>query len=111
MPRIDDTVTKIAQYKVFSTNDLKSTYCQVPIREEKKYTAFEANQRLFQFRRVPLGITNGAAAFQTTMDNFISEESLEDTFAYLDNITICGHDQAYHNRNLENFLMLQREEI
>ena len=38
------------------------------------------------------------------MDNFISEESLEDTFAYLDNITICGHDQAHHDRNLENFL-------
>ena len=38
------------------------------------------------------------------MDNFISEESLEDTFAYLDNITICGHDRAHHDRNLENFL-------
>ncbi len=105
LPRIDDTVTKIAQYKVFSTIDLKSAYHQVPIREEeKKYTAFEANQRLYQFRRVPFGVTNGAAAFQRTMDNFISEESLEDTFAYLDNITICGHDQVHHDRNLENFL-------
>ncbi|CAB4017251.1 Retrovirus-related Pol poly from transposon [Paramuricea clavata] len=38
------------------------------------------------------------------MDNFISEESLDDTFTYLDNITICGYDQVHHDRNLENFL-------
>ena len=62
---LDETINKIAQYKVFSTIDLKSAYHQVPIRdEEKKYTAFEANQRLYQFRRVPFGVTNGAAAFQ-----------------------------------------------
>ena len=44
LPRIDDTINKIAQYKVFSTIDLKSAYHQVPIKdEEKKFTAFEAN--------------------------------------------------------------------
>ena len=104
LPRIDDTINKIAQYKVFSTIDLKSAYHQVPIKEEeKKFTAFEANQRLYHFRRVPFGVTNGAAAFQRCMHNFISEESLKDTFAYLDNITNCGHDQAHRDYNLENF--------
>ena len=49
-------------------------------------------------------MTIGAAAFQRSMENFISEESFEDTFAYHDNITICGHDQAHHDRNLENSL-------
>ena len=98
MPRIDDTVNQIAQYTVFSTIDLKSAYHQIPIKEEeKKFTAFEANGRLYQFCRIPFGVTNGAAAFQRTMDNFISEEALKDTFAYLDNITICGRDQAHHD--------------
>ena len=73
-----------------------------------KFTAFEANQRLYHFRRVPCGVTNRAAAFQRFMDNFISEESLEDTLACLDNITICGHDQAHHDYNLENFLEAAR---
>ena len=44
------------------------------------------------------------AAFQRTMDNFISEEALKDTFAYLDNITICGRDQAHHDENLSKFM-------
>ena len=105
MPRIDDTVNQIAQYTVFSTVDLKSAYHQVPIKEEeKKYTAFEANGRLYQFCRIPFGVTNGAAAFQRTMDNLISEEALKDTFAYLDNITICGRDQAHHDENLGRFM-------
>ena len=38
------------------------------------------------------------------MDNFISEEALEDTFAYLDNITICGRGQAHHDENLSKFM-------
>ena len=37
------------------------------------------------------------------MDEFITNESLFDTFAYLDDITICGHDQAYHDKNFKNF--------
>ena len=105
LPRIDETVNKIAQYRVFSTIDLKSAYHQVPIKQsERQYTAFEANMSLYQFCRVPFGVTNGVAAFQRTMDAFISDESLEDTFAYLDDITICGRDQAHHDRNLERFL-------
>ena len=105
LPRIDETVNKIAQYRVFSTIDLKSAYHQVPIKEEeKKYTAFEANHHLYQFCRVPFGVTNGVAAFQRTITDFILEESLEDTFAYLDDITICGKDQAHHDKNLKRFL-------
>ena len=105
MPKIDDTVNQIAQCTVFSTIDLKSAYHPIPIKEgEKKFTAFEANGRLYQFCRIPFGVTNGAAAFQQTMDNFISEEALKDTFAYLDNITICGRDQADHDENLSKFM-------
>ena len=83
LPSIDETVNKIGQYRVFSTIDLKSAYHQVPLREEdKQYTAFEASNRLYQFRRIPFGVTNGVAAFQKIMNDFISDECLLDTFAY-----------------------------
>ncbi len=72
--------------------------------EDKKHTTFEANQCLYQLRRVSSGLTDGMAAFQRAMDNIISEESLEDTFAYLDDITICSEDQTKHSRNRERFL-------
>ncbi|KAG8173284.1 hypothetical protein JTE90_009857 [Oedothorax gibbosus] len=43
LPRIDDLINKVSQYKVFSTVDLASAYHQVPILDsDKPYTAFEA---------------------------------------------------------------------
>ena len=105
LPRIDDTVNKIAQYRVFSTIDLRSAYHQVPIKEEDKlYTAFESAGGLYQFTRVPFGVTNGVACFQRVMDSFIKGEGLKDTFAYLDDVTICGSNQTNHDANLKQFL-------
>ena len=105
LPNIDNLVNKMAKYRVFSTIDLKSAYHQIPIEESDKiYTAFEADGSLYQFTRMPLGITNGVPCFQRKMDEFIKEENLKDTFPYLDDITICGRDQSEHDRNLQEFL-------
>ena len=85
----DDTVNKIAQYRVFSSIDLRSAYHQLPINEgDKPYTAFESCGSRYQFTRVPFGVTNGVACFQRVMDLFIQDEKLDATFAYLDNVTI-----------------------
>ena len=70
----------------------------------EKYTGFEANGRLYQFRRIPFGVTNGVAVFQRLMDNIIKEEKLKDTFPYLDDITVAGVNQADHEKNVEDFL-------
>ena len=40
MPRIDEMVNTLALYKYFSKYDLKSSYHQVPIREEDKKLSF-----------------------------------------------------------------------
>ena len=46
-------------------SDLKSTYHQIPMApENKKYTAFEAESVVFQFRRFSLGVSNGVVVFQ-----------------------------------------------
>ena len=97
LPRVDDTVNKIAQYRVFSTIDLRSAYHQVPIRNE-------SSGSLYQFARIPFGVTNGVACFRSIMDSLIKEEKLAGTFAYLDDITICGMTQAEHDVNLEKFM-------
>ena len=57
---------------------------QIPITEEDKpETAFEASHRLYQFRRIPFGVTNGEVSFQRIIDNIISQENLKDTNAYM----------------------------
>ena len=105
LPRIDVTVEKISQFRHFSTIDLKSAYHQIPIKDsDKQYTAFEACGSLYQFTRIPFGVTNGVACFQRIMDSFITDEKLEGTFAYLDDVTICGRTKEEHDRNLKRFL-------
>lgn len=103
LPRINDLVNDIAQYRVFSTIDLRSAYHQVPLKEEH-YTAFEARNNLYQFTRLPFGVTNGVACFQREMMKFVEQNNLNAVFPYLDNITICGKDQQEHDANLEQFL-------
>ena len=89
-----DQINDIALNTVFSTIDLKDAYYQLEIEEsERKYTAFEADRKLFQYKRMPFGVTNGVACFQRAMNDFINDNKLPDTYAYLDNITICGKNQ------------------
>ena len=105
LPRIDDQINELAKNSVFSTIDLKDAYYQIPIRsDERPYFAFEAAGKLYQPKRLPFGVTNGVACFQRNIDDFIKRHSLEKTYAYLDNVTVAGVDQAEHDKNLTTLL-------
>ena len=84
--------------------DVQSAYPQIPIREkEKQLTAFEANRYLFHFRRVPFGVPNGVLCFKRTIVKIIHDEGMKDTFAYVNNITVCGKMQAEPDANVIKF--------
>ena len=94
----------MAQCKIYSIVDLKSTYLQVPSsKKDRIYTAFEVDIKQYQFCRVPFGVTNGVVCLQRIIDKFIADKSLSYTIVYWDNITICGKNQEEHNENLNKF--------
>ena len=65
LPLIPDVINQIAQYKVHSTVDMESAYNQIEISDEDKpLTAFEANGCLYQFCRLPFGVSSRVAIFQ-----------------------------------------------
>ena len=83
---------------------MKSAYHQVPLKEDEKlFTAFEADGQLFQFTRIPYGLTNAVSAYQRTINTLISENGLTDTFAYIDDLIIGGMNQEDHDENLRRF--------
>ncbi|KRX73852.1 Retrovirus-related Pol polyprotein from transposon 17.6 [Trichinella sp. T6] len=93
LPKIDTFVQTIAKYRVFSTIDLKSAYHQIPIpNDEKLYTAFEADGSLYQFTRIPFGVTNGVACFQRVINSFIEKEKLKGVVA---TILICSQEMDF----------------
>ncbi|XP_003369614.1 putative transposon Ty3-I Gag-Pol polyprotein [Trichinella spiralis] len=85
LPKIDSLLQRIAKYRVFSTIDLKSAYHQIPIlNEEKLYTACEADGSLYQFTRIPFGVTNAKKwnfTFNTAKCSFLTS-----------NLRILGHE-------------------
>ena len=47
---------------------------------------------------------NRVPTFQREMDNLVQVDGLKDTFPYLDNITVAGHTQEEHDRNVKCLL-------
>ena len=98
-------INELAMYSVFSTFDLRSTYHQIEIVDSYyKFTAFEANGKLYQFKRITFGVKNGVAAFQRAIMQFIEREKLKDTYSHLDNVTVTGKTQEEHDLNVKLFL-------
>ena len=102
---MQDIVRKVSQNKWYSTLDLKSAYHQIALQpEDKKYTAFEADGRLFQFTRVPFGLKNAVPCFQRIINDLIEQNDCKETWAYLDNVTVAGKTKEEHDINLQKFL-------
>ena len=49
-------------------------------------------------------MTNGVASSQRVIDDIIKRKDLNGTYAYIDNVTICGQNQAEHDLNLKKFM-------
>jgi len=89
---------------VYSKFDLKSAYHQVPIsKDDMKFTTFEANCELYEYRCIPFGLTNAVPSFQCAMNRLVEEEHLKDTYPYLDDVTIGGRNKMEHDLNVKKF--------
>ena len=82
LTKIEFLVNELAKYRVFSTFDLRSAYYQILIAEkDRPFTALEACGKLWEFTRIPFGVTNGVPAFQRDMNNLIQAENLKKHFS------------------------------
>ena len=110
LPNMNEMINKIALNDIHSTIDLKAAYHQIKIKDEDKpFTAFEANHRLYQFTRLPFGVTNGVAVFQRKMDEFVEDYKLEGVYPYMDNVTISGRNQEDHDIKLAAFMSAAKD--
>ena len=109
LPNIETLVNGLAANNYFTKIDLKNAYHQIPINSrDYKYTAFEANGRLFHFKRLSFGLTNGSQCFQRVMNSLVERYKLSKVYPYLDDITIAGTTKEEHDNNLSAFLKVAR---
>ena len=89
LPRPNEVQDRLAGCTIFSTLDLRSGYWQLPVhKEDQMKTAFcpGPGLGLFQFRRMPFGLSGAPASFQRLMDKICRD--LPFTTTYLDDLLI-----------------------
>ena len=97
LPRMDELLDAIGNQKAmyFTTLDLMRGYHQVKMAEEsKEKTAFACHRGLYQYCRMPFGLTSAPATFQRLMDKLFNDWNF--VFIYLDDILIASRSFSEH---------------
>lgn len=96
-------LSRLESAKYISTIDLKEAYLQIPLQEEsKKYTAFAVpGKGLYQYRRLPFGLSNSPATLSRLIDRILGNGELEPRiFIYLDDIIVLSNNFEEHLKDL-----------
>ena len=103
LPQLDETPDSLQGSQWFSSLNLKSSYWQVKMDEERKpLTAFTVGPLgFYECERMPFGLTNAPATFQRLMETCLGDLNLHWCIIYLDDILIFSKDLASHLERLE----------
>lgn len=105
LPNIQDILDQLSKSSYFSSLDLSNGYHQVVLKESDKIkTAFSTNLGHYEFNRMPFGLKNAPATFQRIMNNILTGLNSLQSFVYLDDVVVYGHDLKDHNKKLINIL-------
>lgn len=104
LPRVDDILAKLANWKIFCKIDLSGAYLQVPLSESSQLLCtINTHRGLFRYTRIPFGITSAPAIFQSIIDQILIDTP---GIAYLDDIVVGGSNHDECRKNL--FMVLQK---
>lgn len=94
IPYTSSILDRLKNARYLSSMDIKSTFWQVPIGKASwEYTAFTIPRRgLFQFIRMPFGLSNAPATWQRLIDQVLGADLEPNCFVYLDDIIIISED-------------------
>ena len=101
LPKIDELYARLQGYKIFSTLDLRSGYYHIGLSESAKpKTAFVISGiGKYQFNRVPFGLAQAPAYFQTLINKVL--DNIDFAMGCLDDIIIFSRSEEEHLDHIE----------
>ena len=97
LPIIDELLESFSGSKIFSIIDVRKGFHQISVREDCRHkTGFITPFGIYEYNRLPFGLSNGPAVFSAVMRNIFGD--LDFVKVYIDDITI-------HSKNLEQHLL------
>ena len=102
LPTMDDIFARLAGCTYFTKLDLTQAYQQLLLDDEsKKLLVVNTPKGLFQFTRLPYGVSTAPAIFQSVMDRILQGLPVA---CYLDDILVAGKSKEEHDQRLEQVL-------
>lgn len=100
LPKVEDLFTTLAGGRKFTKLDLSQAYLQLELHpESRQYCTINTHRGLYQFTRLPFGISSAPAMFQKVMDTIL--QGAPQTLCFIDDILITGSSEEEHLKNLE----------
>lgn len=110
IPRIDDLIDQLRGAKVFSALDLTQGYYQLRIAPEDVHkTAFVTPIGLYEYKVLPMGLSNSVSYFQRAMNTIFAPYIGKFMCVYLDDILIYSRTPEEHLQHLESVFKVLAE--
>ena len=94
LPLIEDMLQKQHRRRIFTVIDLKHGYHQMPLAEESRAcTAMSTPLGPLQWKVMPMGVTNGNAAFQRMLENLL-EPVRDCADPFVEDVIIASRDSV-----------------
>ena len=72
VPTLEDLITKLGKGSEHHKLDLSHAYSQIELEPEpRKFVTINTDKGLFQYKRLPYGVSNAPVQFQTIMESLL----------------------------------------
>ena len=103
IPKIQDLLATIGGGQKYTKLDLRHAYLQIELDDESKpYTTISTHRGLFQYNRLPFGISSSPGIFQRVIETLV--EGITCVKARLDDILMTGPTDEVHINTLNQVL-------
>ena len=103
IPKTEDLLATLGGGEKFTKLDMSQAYQQMTLDEEsRKFTTINTHKGLFQYNRLPFGVSTAPGIFQRIMENLL--QGIPNVIVRMDDILISGKDDDHHMPNLEAVL-------